>query len=508
MINVNHLNLFRRKSDATGATILSCYPAESPVKVFEQSYWWSDAWDAIDYGRPFDFTRPFFDQFAELHRGVPCPALITDYLHDENCEYTNYSGRNKDCYLIFDSDESRDCYYSYTIRNSRNSFDIYRSQQLELCYEVLDSRVCYRSAYLWNCESCQESLLLSNCTGCKSCLMCCNLRHKEYYVMNREVSRDEFLKLRRSLAHYDTLEDACATFNEFRKRFPERAMRGFHNENVSGDYLVHCKDSQLCFDGLSLRDCKYCTQSFAHLSDCWDCYGGGEGELLYECSNLGYNAFNLRFCSLALNQIRDLTYCISSWNGSHDLFGCVGLKKKSYCILNKQYTKSEYEALLPRVIEHMNKNGEWGEPFPPKVSVLPYNVSTSYEHFPMSKDQARSEGFSWLDENVKDHQAQQYAVPQEISQVSDDITKALLACENCHKNFKILPQELAFYRDIGIPVPRSCFFCRHQRRAAQRYPRKLWNSACSKCSTKMLTSCAPDRGLAVYCDRCFSDALE
>jgi hypothetical protein len=28
---------------------------------------------------------------------------------------------------------------------------------------------------------------------------------------------------------------------------------------------------------------------------------------------------------------------------------CVGLKNKKYCILNKEYEKSEYEELLPKV---------------------------------------------------------------------------------------------------------------------------------------------------------------
>jgi len=30
-----------------------------------------------------------------------------------------------------------------------------------------------------------------------------------------------------------------------------------------------------------------------------------------------------------------------------------------YCILNKQYSKEEYEELVPKIIEHMQKTGEW-----------------------------------------------------------------------------------------------------------------------------------------------------
>ncbi len=41
--------------------------------------------------------------------------------------------------------------------------------------------------------------------------------------------------------------------------------------------------------------------------------------------------------------------------GCQNCFGCISLRNASYCILNKQYTKEEYEALVPQIIEHMSK---------------------------------------------------------------------------------------------------------------------------------------------------------
>jgi len=39
--------------------------------VYDQNIWWSDSWDALDYGKEFDFKKSFSEQFEELMRKVP-----------------------------------------------------------------------------------------------------------------------------------------------------------------------------------------------------------------------------------------------------------------------------------------------------------------------------------------------------------------------------------------------------------------------------------------------------
>ena len=62
----NERHLYHRKSDLSGKQIISCFSPDKLTKVFSQDEWWSDAWDPLEYGRDFDFSRPFFEQFAEL----------------------------------------------------------------------------------------------------------------------------------------------------------------------------------------------------------------------------------------------------------------------------------------------------------------------------------------------------------------------------------------------------------------------------------------------------------
>jgi hypothetical protein len=76
-------------------------------------------------------------------------------------------------------------------------------------------------------------------------------------------------------------------------------------------------------------------------------------------------------------------------NEIRDCFGCVGLHdNEQYCIFNKQYTKEQYEELVPKIIEHMQKAGEWGEFFPASLSPFGYNETHAQEYYPMTREEA------------------------------------------------------------------------------------------------------------------------
>ncbi|MBU0626264.1 hypothetical protein KKG31_00500 [Patescibacteria group bacterium] len=55
----------------------------------------------------------------------------------------------------------------------------------------------------------------------------------------------------------------------------------------------------------------------------------------------------------SLNSFADCSniyYCEHCFGCDH-CFGCVSLKNKKYCILNKQYSKEEYEKIVGQIIE-------------------------------------------------------------------------------------------------------------------------------------------------------------
>jgi len=191
-----------------------------------------------------------------------------------------------------------------------------------------------------------------------------------------------------------------------------------------------------------------------------------------------------------------LEYC-EACSGSSDLFGCVALHAKQYCILNKQYSKEDYLLLKEKIIEYMKKTGEYGEFFPSKISQFGYNETSAFDHFPLTKEQAISQGFLWTDQERKN-----VTIGGDIFACSHQGKCA----DNCTIGFKVIQAERDFYERMGLPIPKLCPNCRHYERLKQRNPLKLWHRRCMKpgCQNEFETSYAPDRPEIVYCKQCYT----
>ncbi len=509
---VNQLHLYKNTCGLTGKPVVSNFHPDSGYTVYGQEAWWSDGWDPLSYGKDFDFTRPFFEQFAELSKAVPYPCLTTAFQFDENSQYTNYSGKNKNCYLIFDSDENRDCYYCYSMNGCRDCIDCHRVRASELTAHSIDCTQCYNSSYLQDCQTCSDAMFLKDCVGCKNCIFCENLKNKEYFVENKQVTPEEFKKIRASLVTREAIATAKEHFDRFVLQFPHKMMHGFQTENCTGDYLVNCKNAHECFDGENLWDCRHVYQAPLPLKDSMDTEQCGEGERMYESSNCVYNTYDVYFCASCwpCRFMMYSTFCFSS----SSCFGCCGLKHKKYCILNKQYTKDEYEALVPKIIKHMKTTPlrlpdgsfagqEWGQFFPASLALFPYNETIAYDYSPLTKDEAIKLGYRWRESEKSEYQAPTYVIPSTIGDVNDDVTQERLACSACQKNYKITTQERDLLRKKNLPLPTECFLCRYRARLRSRNPRKLWERACGKCKEPILTTYRPEALERVFCEDCY-----
>ena len=94
-------------------------------------------------------------------------------------------------------------------------------------------------------------------------------------------------------------------------------------------------------------------------------------------------------------------------------------------------------------------------------------------------------------------------LPDEISQVTDDILSTAIKCEISGRPFVIVKQELAFYRKHRLPLPRRHPNVRHEERVKQRPGRTLFLRMCDKCRKEILSVYPMEDVRRVYCEECY-----
>ncbi|MDP2630601.1 MAG: hypothetical protein Q8P56_04290, partial [Candidatus Uhrbacteria bacterium] len=94
----NERNYYSRHCDLCKKAIISVYHPDRIKNVYCQKCWWSDAWDQKEYGKDFDASRPFFDQYRELLEEVPKLCMMNDdTISSQNCEYCYDFAYGKNC---------------------------------------------------------------------------------------------------------------------------------------------------------------------------------------------------------------------------------------------------------------------------------------------------------------------------------------------------------------------------------------------------------------------------
>lgn len=88
----NERSFYKRNCDLCDKPMLAVFPKGVYFPVYCPSCWWSDEWDAKEYGSDYDFSKPFFTQFKELFSRVPRIGLLIDYSRMINSDYANYTG--------------------------------------------------------------------------------------------------------------------------------------------------------------------------------------------------------------------------------------------------------------------------------------------------------------------------------------------------------------------------------------------------------------------------------
>ncbi len=372
------------------------YPESPRVKRLDDAEFQNASSHFLEY----DFSHSFFENFQSFHDIFPFQHLM-QFMKVENSEYADALFWAKNTYLSFviwiDAENiaySALCYGNiHNIYNSflacNNSSNIYSSAGVDTSHNIFYSRFILNSSNAW---------FSSNLIGCEECIGCDKLENKRYHIGNQAYSKEEYLKKKQRI-----LSDKKG-FDTYYNYILDKKAVNFASTNVNGEYIIKSSnienggwiinfhDSRNVLAGNGQNWSKNIYDGIDVGLNGSDFYGamaaGGDG-----CSNI--------YCSMQIWSCSHIYYGYFLENCHHCL-GCIGLKNQSYCILNKQYTKEEWEVLADEIFASMEVDGTLGEFFPGSLNPFYFNDTLAYmidESF--TKEEVEKDGYLWRDEPIR-----------------------------------------------------------------------------------------------------------
>lgn len=494
----NEFNYYKRQCKKCSKNIISVYSQDSEYTVFCTECYLNRDWDPLTYGRPYNFSRKFFDQFNELLISVPRNAMVNDNgLGSENCEYTFNFVYGKNCYLVTTSWYAENCLYVSKSGRILDVIDCDNVSESELLHECVSSNKLYNCQYLEGSLNCNNCFFGKDLRSCSDCFCCVGLTHKNYCIFNKQYSAEEYHRIISGLklGELTEIKKIKIKFEQFIETFPKKASTLLNCENSSGDRLANCKNTV----GFGIWN----AENVRHMDfgdtpkNSQDLLVAGLCQWCYESQvpDHSYQTCFTNYC-WSCNEVYysdDCRYC-------KNLFGCVGLRQAQYCIFNKQYTKEEYEKLVPKIIESMGI--EFGEFFPASISFFDYQETVAQDFTPLK---TQPKGFKWKsgqDAIVEPKSLKNIPVLNILEVTPEDISDPF-SCITCKKLYKIPQQEVLLRKKFLAALPEECPKCRRLERTKIMNPAKLYERKCDKCNSQ-ITSRYPLEDSPVYCHECYS----
>ncbi len=485
---------------------MSLYHPDSPYVVYCHDCWWGEEWDGSQFGQKYDPTMPLIKQINNLQKNVPREALII--LNSTNCNYGNNVRDSKNCFFTFLVSDSENILYSMFTVSSKDCMENHKIVESEFVVHSLDITKCYKSAYLQDSSDCSFCYFSFDLKNCNNCIFSYNLRNKSYCIYNQQLTKEEYQK------EYDKIfNGSFQTLLESIKRFEEIKIKAIHrfasilkSTDVTGNYLQNCGKSRLCFDGVESQDVRY-VANILHSKNTYFSYAIGVqptefifGSAVIKGGSMIKNSFNLSYCTFC-------TWC-DSMVSCNNCIACVGLKKKEYCILNKQYTKEEYN----KILKQLEEKGELASFVGPEFSTFAYNETAAFDHYQIGKEEVLERGYNWQNDipfTTGKETLKTIDMADNIKDINNNILEEILICNKCQRNYRIVQEELRYLKEFMLPLPRECPQCRMAFRRNSRLPFNLWHRSCMKegCINEFETPYSPDRQEIVYCEKCYQQEV-
>ncbi len=494
-------------SDFSKEKFITVLPEKARYPIYLSKEWWGDGWDAMDYAKEYDPNRSFFEQLKELQEKVPRPHQ--QGAQNLGCDWCDDAWESKNCYLSRSVKNCENLAYGYRAIDCKDSVDISHVFVLDQCYDCTYCFNSYNLLFSKNCRDCLDSTFLFDCRNSSNCFMCWNLRGKQYCIENVQYSKEEYEEKLKSinLGSYKELEAYKERYREIlKKNVVHRENFNIKTYDSVGCYMTNCNNCTHVYSWEDSENCLNCLRGLKardniDLTGCWYIEMSGNNS----CST---NAYQLKY-SIWCDGARYSEYCDQCLE-IENCFGCVGLRKKKNCILNKQYTKEEYEKLKENIISDMKKRGEYGK-FPGySLGLCPYNLSTGAIYFPeVTENYVKDKGGYWDAQEEKGVDGLLTSnLPDSLSEVSDSITKQALICPVTGWRYNISQSEFDFLKRKNIALPRVHFDVRTKERLLLLSQTKSQPYTCTYCSKDINAYYPKDWGYEkIACENCYQQNI-
>jgi len=350
-----------------------------------------------DHGIDYDESKDIFDNLGELMQGFHFPALIRFY-QNHNSDFADVVIHGKNVYMSYASIDAEDILYSCQAKNYVNHvvssvmvFD--HSEQCYMSLSVLESYKVFFSKYILNSNN---IWLSSDLVWCSECILCHGLENKSYCIENVEYKKHEYLVKK---------EEILKNKQGFLKIYKtiKWAWKNHNSIDSSGTNLIECDSVEWWYHSNGIHNGRniifvWWGNGNENMYDTYQAWGRKWDDFYGVCG--GWNGASNIFYSSNINGGTALFYSLFLEDCSYCI-GCIGLRNKQYCILNKQYSKEQWMQKADEIFSIMQDNGTLGNFFPWHINPFYFNDTMAWLIWGFTKQQVEADGYLWRDEEIK-----------------------------------------------------------------------------------------------------------
>ncbi|MFH1315040.1 MAG: hypothetical protein ABIH67_01455 [Candidatus Uhrbacteria bacterium] len=505
-----------QKHPETGKDIVTGVHPGSGWKVLPDKEWFDR--DFADNNFEPNLSLPVFEQMAKFKEMIPMPATKVVEVPENSLSLASL-GETNDFFTLAVRGQNN-C-YAIDALDLESSLDIVVGSSISNSYQVTQSHRIHNSKFIYYCFDCINSLFLFDCRNCENCFGATNKRYKKYLWFNEQLTQDEYEKriAEVDLSCRSKMKEWKDKFDQFMQEqgiWPENFNE--HCTNVVGEFTRNAIDCKYIFGGTDgpYRDMYQILYAYGNCNDCaWSAAPVSSNNTYL--INTSVSSAQVKFC-MNVKECQDCEYCFYSYN-CESCFGCVGLRNKKYHIFNKEYNEDDYWQMIDQIKCHMLENGEYGNFFPTHFSTAYFPYAGGWAYYNCDEEEGKRLGALQYELEAfgatgptpdPDFVVESSHVPNCLVDLdAERWSKKHLFDSQFGRRFRLLTQEIDFYKKHKLAPPNRHFIFRIRKLLKEQNSAVFSKTVCGSCNksvTLTINFARPHR--KIYCRECYLEYLE